>query len=121
MADHLPGCSCCGETLDRVDLAIRSAWPDALLALTPRTEKPPGATTACAAPRVSAGSCAEARTSGTIPWLVAPPGGLMHRVLHDTWDRDEVLSRIAHALQSPSKSPYPKPGQLSVRREWRRS
>ena len=35
MADHIPGCSCCGETLDPVDLAIRSAWPDALLALTP--------------------------------------------------------------------------------------
>jgi hypothetical protein len=31
--DHVPGCSCCGEPLDGVDLDIRSSLPDAILAL----------------------------------------------------------------------------------------
>lgn len=35
MLDHLPGCSCCGAPLDGVDLDIRSALPDAILALSP--------------------------------------------------------------------------------------
>ncbi|WP_307871076.1 DUF2199 domain-containing protein [Micromonospora sp. C51] len=33
MFDHVPGCSCCGEPLDGVDLDIRSSLPDAILAL----------------------------------------------------------------------------------------
>lgn len=33
MPDHVPGCSCCGASLDPVDFDIRSALPDAMLAL----------------------------------------------------------------------------------------
>ncbi|WP_433825829.1 DUF2199 domain-containing protein [Actinoplanes sp. CA-015351] len=36
MPDHLPGCTCCGAPLDRVDLDFRSALPDAFLPLSPQ-------------------------------------------------------------------------------------
>ncbi len=33
MPDHLPDCPCCGGALSPVDFAVRSTWPDPLLAL----------------------------------------------------------------------------------------
>jgi hypothetical protein len=44
---------------------------------------------------------AEVRDPESIPWLVADEGTLMHRVLHDEWDRDDVLSRLPYALPTP--------------------
>ena len=44
---------------------------------------------------------AEVRDPESIPYLVADEGTLMHRVLHDEWDRDDVLSRLTHALPVP--------------------
>jgi len=41
---------------------------------------------------------AEVRDQGTLPYLAAEEGTLLARVLHEEWDRDDVLSRIAHAL-----------------------
>ena len=44
---------------------------------------------------------AEVRDPESIPWLVADEGTLMHRVLHDEWDRDDVLSRLTYPLPTP--------------------
>ena len=44
---------------------------------------------------------AEVRDPESIPYLVADEGTLMHRVLHDEWDRDDVLSRLTYALPTP--------------------
>lgn len=41
---------------------------------------------------------AEVRDINTLPYLVAEEGGLLSRVLTHEWDRDDVLSRIWHAL-----------------------
>ena len=38
MADHLPGCSCCGVPLDPVDLDIRCELPDPVLKLSPERQ-----------------------------------------------------------------------------------
>jgi hypothetical protein len=44
---------------------------------------------------------AEVRDTGSIPHLVADEGTLLHRILHDEWDRDDVLSRLTNALPTP--------------------
>ena len=162
VSDHLPGCSCCDGALDPVEFAIRSTWPDALMALPPeereatwgngnlRRAEGLGAFVRCLMPvhltggdtvdfsawlevdddqlrhahqiwntpeyaalqlsgRVANGikpwtdllgtpGRAEVRSPASIPFLVADEGTPLHRVLHDEWDRDDVLSRIAHAL-----------------------
>ncbi|WP_436530944.1 DUF2199 domain-containing protein [Actinoplanes sp. HUAS TT8] len=41
---------------------------------------------------------AEVQDADSLPYLVASEGTLLWRVLNEEWDRDEVLSRIAHAL-----------------------
>ncbi|MEV4349680.1 DUF2199 domain-containing protein [Actinoplanes sp. NPDC049596] len=168
MDDHLPGCSCCGGPLDSVDLDIRSALPDAMLAL-PAEQRAAawgnsdmqrladvGGFVRCLMPvRLTGGGSvtysvwlkvdddqlrhanavwttpayaelslhgtvanavkpwpgllgeaarAEVRDDGTLPYLVAV-GGLLSRVLTEEWDRDEVLSRIWHALPTAVRQP----------------
>ncbi|AGL20760.1 DUF2199 domain-containing protein [Actinoplanes sp. N902-109] len=169
MADHLPGCSCCGAPLDPVNLAIRTEWPDALKDLPPdrreaiwgdgtlRRDPDLGAFIRCMMPvQLTGGGTveysvwlriddnqmrkalhfwdlpeyadltlvgtvandvkpwegmlgeparAEVRDPGTIPWLIAQPETLLHRILHDTWDRDDILSRIPHALPVTIREP----------------
>jgi hypothetical protein len=163
--DHLPDCPCCGGALSPVDFAVRSTWPDPMLALTPeereatwgnehlRAAEGIGAFVRCLMPvrltgggtleysvwlRVTAAALkhasaiweapeyqdlklegavanaikpwddllgeparAEVRDPESIPWLVADEGTLMHRVLHEEWDRDDVLSRLTYALPTP--------------------
>jgi hypothetical protein len=41
---------------------------------------------------------AEVREADTLPYLIAPGEGLLSRVLGEVWDRDDVVSRIWHAL-----------------------
>ena len=165
MPDHLPDCPCCGGALSPVDFAVRSTWPDPLLALSPaerdatwgnehlRVADGLGAFVRCLMPvRLTGGGTleysvwlrvpeqavrhaseiweapeyadlrltgtvanavqpwtdmlgaparAEVRDSESIPYLVADEGTLMHRVLHDEWDRDDVLSRLTYALPTP--------------------
>ncbi|MEU4243314.1 DUF2199 domain-containing protein [Actinoplanes sp. NPDC026619] len=165
MLDHLPGCSCCGAPLDGVDLDIRSALPDALLALSAEQRasvwgnsdfqrlEGVGGFLRCLMPvRLSGGGSvtysvwlrlddeqlrhavavwstpeyaalelhgevanaikpwpellgeaagAVVRDAGTLPYLVADEDTLLSRVLTDVWDRDDVLSRIAHPLPAP--------------------
>jgi hypothetical protein len=162
MADHLPGCSCCGAPLDPVDLDIRSALPDPILRLSPE-QRPSvwgnrnfqqadnvGAFVRCLMPVTLTGAStvtysvwlsvhpdqlrqayahwdtpayadlqldgvianaikpwpdlfgeaarAEVRDVDSLPYLVATQHGLLSRVLSEVWDRDDVLSRIWHAL-----------------------
>jgi hypothetical protein len=163
--DHLPDCPCCGGALSPVDFAVRSTWPDPLLALSTEDREATwgnehlrvagelGAFVRCLMPvRLTGGGTleysvwlrvpeqtvrhasaiweapeyAELRLEGTvanavqpwtdilgaparaevrdpesIPYLVADEGSLVHRVLHDEWDRDDVLSRITYALPTP--------------------
>jgi hypothetical protein len=165
MLDHLPGCSCCGAPLDGVDLDIRSALPDAFLALSAEQRASAwgnsdfqrlegiGGFLRCLMPvRLSGGGSvtysvwlrlddeqlrhalavwstpeyaalelhgevanaikpwpgllgeaagAVIRDAGTLPYLVADENSLLSRVLTDVWDRDDVLSRIAHPLPVP--------------------
>ncbi|RSM52417.1 hypothetical protein DMB66_40235 [Actinoplanes sp. ATCC 53533] len=165
MPDHLPDCPCCGGTLSPVDFAVRSTWPDPMLALSPedrdatwgnehlRAAADLGAFVRCLMPvRLTGGGTleysvwlrvpaamvrhaseiwetpeyadlrlegtvanaiqpwtdmlgaparAEVRDPESIPYLVADEGTLMHRVLHDEWDRDDVLSRLTYALPTP--------------------
>ncbi|MGW4941631.1 DUF2199 domain-containing protein [Actinoplanes sp. NPDC004185] len=165
MPDHLPDCPCCGGALSPVDFAVRSTWPDPLLALTPpereatwgnghlRAAEGIGAFVRCLMPvRLTGGGTleysvwlrvpapmlqhaseiweapeyadlrlegtvanavqpwaemlgaparAEVREPDAIPYLVADEGTLMHRILHDEWDRDDVLSRLTYALPTP--------------------
>lgn len=165
MPDHLPDCPCCGDTLSPVDFAVRSTWPDPLLALSPadrdatwgnehlREAGDLGAFVRCLMPvRLTGGgtleysvwlrvpadvvrhaskiwetpayaglrlegtiansvqpwsdllgapSRAEVRDPESIPYLSADEGTLIHRVLHDEWDRDDVLSRLTYALPTP--------------------
>jgi hypothetical protein len=160
--DHLPDCACCGGSTDPVDLDIRSALPDPVLALPAERREELGdqrsllrlddlgAFIRCLMPvRLSAGSMitysawlqvdpaserqarkvwnepayaelrlegtianaikpwgqisgeparAEVRDTGILPYLVAEPGTLLERVLTETWDRDDVLSRIWYPL-----------------------
>jgi len=162
VTDHVPGCSCCGAPLDPVDLDIRSALPDAILALPPEEREKAwgngefqrvpgvGGFLRCLMPvRLTGGGSvtysvwleldddqlrhavdvwstpdylglrlrgevanaikpwpgllgeparAEARDQGTLPYLAAEEGTLLARVLGEEWDRDDVLSRIAHVL-----------------------
>jgi hypothetical protein len=44
---------------------------------------------------------AEVRDAGTLPYLVADDNTVLSRVLTGEWDRDDVLSRIWHALPVP--------------------
>ncbi|WP_148308191.1 DUF2199 domain-containing protein [Actinoplanes friuliensis] len=165
MPDHLPDCPCCGGALSPVDLAVRSAWPDPLLALSERKREATwgnehlrhangiGSFVRCLMPvRLSGGGSieysvwlqvskdelkhahkiwekpeyaglrlegtvsnsikpwdgllgtpgrAEVRDPDSIPYLVADEGTLLHRILHDEWDRDDVLSRLTYALPTP--------------------
>jgi hypothetical protein len=48
---------------------------------------------------------AEVRDEESIPYLAADEGTLLHRVLHEEWDRDDVLARLAHALPVPVQQP----------------
>jgi hypothetical protein len=50
---------------------------------------------------LGAPASAEVRDIDSIPYLVAGEGTLMHRILHDEWDRDDVLSRLTYALPTP--------------------
>ncbi len=43
----------------------------------------------------------EVRDTETLPYLVAAEGSLLSRILSEPWDRDDVLSRIAHGLPVP--------------------
>lgn len=43
-------------------------------------------------------AAAEIRVDGELPYLVPQEGTVLWRVLNDEWDRDDVLSRIRHAL-----------------------
>lgn len=161
----MPDCPCCGGALSPVDFAVRSTWPDPMLALLPeerdatwgnehlRAAEGIGAFVRCLMPvRLTGGGTleysvwlrvtvealrhastiweapeyadlrlegtvanaikpwddmlgaparAEVRDPESIPWLVADEGTLMHRVLHDEWDRDDVLSRLTYALPTP--------------------
>ncbi|MET8152992.1 DUF2199 domain-containing protein [Actinoplanes sp. NPDC049668] len=165
MPEHLPDCPCCGGALSPVDLAIRSAWPDAMLALSEpereatwgnhhlRQADGIGAFVRCLMPvRLTGGGSiefsvwlrvdpdslrhahevwetpayadlrlegtvsngiqpwndllgapgrAEVRELESIPYLVADEGTTLHRILHEEWDRDLVLSRLTPALPTP--------------------
>jgi hypothetical protein len=176
--DHLPDCPCCGGTLSPVDFAVRSTWPDPLLAL-PAADREAtwgnehlraadgiGAFVRCLMPvRLTGGGTleysvwlrvpaekvrhaseiweapeyadlrlegtvanavqpwadllgaparAEVRDPESIPYLVADEGTLVHRILHDEWDRDDVLGRLAHALPTPVRQRVT--GQWSLER-----
>jgi hypothetical protein len=54
-----------------------------------------------AADMLGAPAGAEVRDPEAIPYLTAAEGTLMHRVLHEEWDRDDVLSRLTYALPTP--------------------
>lgn len=43
-------------------------------------------------------AAAKVRHAGQLPFLFARDGGLLGAVLSQEWDRDDVLSRVAHAL-----------------------
>ncbi|GAA3350599.1 hypothetical protein GCM10020358_77160 [Amorphoplanes nipponensis] len=165
MPDHLPDCPCCGGALSPVDFAVRSTWPDPMLALSAEDREAAwgnehlkaaegvGAFVRCLMPvRLTGGSTleysvwlrvpaaelrhaseiwetpeyaglrldgtvanavqpwpdmlgapagAEVRDPEAIPYLTAAEGTLMHRILHDEWDRDDVLSRLTYALPTP--------------------
>jgi hypothetical protein len=162
MADHLPGCSCCGAPLDPVDLDIRLELPDPILALSPEHRSTVwgdrnfqqadgvGAFIRCLMPVALSGQAtvtysvwlgvpadqlrqayaewetpayadlkldgvianavkpwpdlfgdaaqAEVRDLNSLPYLVARQNSVLSRVLTQVWDRDDVLSRIWHAL-----------------------
>jgi hypothetical protein len=176
--DHLPDCPCCGGALSPADFAVRSTWPDPLLALPPaerdatwgnehlRAAGERGAFIRCLMPvRLTGGGTleysvwlrvpeaqvrhaaeiweapeyadlrltgtvanaiqpwtelsgapagAEVRDPESIPWLVAEPGTLVHRILHEEWDRDDVLSRLTYPLPTPVRQRVT--GQWSLER-----
>ncbi|MEU8820771.1 DUF2199 domain-containing protein [Actinoplanes sp. NPDC048796] len=57
---------------------------------------------------------AEVRDEGTLPYLAGAGGTLLSRVLTEQWDRDDVLSRIGHALPAPVRQAVT--GEWSIER-----